>query len=375
MMTHVYPAPEVVAALEPLPTFDSASSVRSLLNKPVEQMAVDNARLIVCDDEHPLARAVCTAFYGHYPLVLSPDDVWFCLMQGFAQHMRLNSESLRQQFVSHEGKLTLLVERADFMLGQTNPWPEVFAAFSQQIAAHVGAIHQQLSPSFSTTTATHRAACDVTLMDSFQGYFEYELRAGCGIPQITLLGTKEDWAKLRAHAEVFTQYGLERWGAALLPVLERIEATVAGETVADEKVEAMFWRSIFRYQGGSGPAEMTGWLLTFFPYLLDWSTFKPSATMQDAKPQALRFNPYLDQWADGWKHATQRTGWLSRDDLRGPGLPDLPSGLSSAPVKITLGNSGQTRQVRFVAGMVGVAQDAHTLAVRPSFGWAVVSEL
>ncbi len=369
-MTHVYPVPEIVAALELLPTFDSASSVRGLLNKPVEALAVDDVDLVICNDVHPLAQAVCTAFYGHYPLVLSPDDVWFCLMQGFAQHMRLHSESLHQRFVGHEGKLTLVVERPDFLLGQTNPWTEVFAAFSQQIAAHVGAVHQQLSPSFSTTTATHRAACDVTLMDSFQGYFEYEVRAGCGIPQITLLGTKEDWAKLRAHAELFTQYGLERWGAALLPVLERIEATVAGD-----EVEATFWRSIFRYQGGSGPAEMTGWLLVFFPYLLDWSTFESRAVEEDAKPQALRFNPYLEQWVDGWKHATQRTGWISTDDLQGPGLPDLPSGLSSAPVKITLGNTGQTRQACFVAGMVGVAQDARSLAVRPSFGWAVTSEL
>lgn len=370
MMTHVYPAPEVVAALEPRRTFDAESSVRSLLNQPVEALAVDDARLIVCDNEHPLAQAVCTAFYGHYPLVLSPDDVWFCLVQGFAQHMRLESEALRQRFVSHEGKLTLLVERPNFVLGQANPWSEVFAAFSQQIAAHVGAVHQQLSPSFSTTTALHRAACDVTLMDSFQGYFEYEVRAGCGIPQITLLGSKEDWIKLRAHAELFTQYGLERWGAALLPVLERIEATVAGE-----EVEATFWRSIFRYESGSGPAEMTGWLLVFFPYLLDWSTLEVRAAVEGAKPQALRFNPYLEQWAGGWEHANQRTGRVSRDNLQGPALPDLPSGLSSAPVKITLDNSGQARQVRFVAGMVGVAQDPHSLAVRPSFGWAVTAEL
>jgi len=32
----------------------------------------------------------------------------------------------------------LVVERPDFQLGHDNPWPETFAAFSEQIAAHVG---------------------------------------------------------------------------------------------------------------------------------------------------------------------------------------------------------------------------------------------
>jgi hypothetical protein len=29
-----------------------------------------------------------------------------------------------------------------------------------------------------------------------KSYFEYEVEAGCGIPKVKLLGTREDWALL-----------------------------------------------------------------------------------------------------------------------------------------------------------------------------------
>src|SRR5690349_14786617 len=42
---------------------------------------------------------VDAAFALHYPLVLSPDDVWLCLAQGFARHVNENAEKLRERFV------------------------------------------------------------------------------------------------------------------------------------------------------------------------------------------------------------------------------------------------------------------------------------
>jgi hypothetical protein len=52
---------------------------------------------------HPLIEAVHTAFAEHYPLTLSPDDVWLCLAQGFALHVEANAEGLRSRFVRHQG--------------------------------------------------------------------------------------------------------------------------------------------------------------------------------------------------------------------------------------------------------------------------------
>ena len=79
-------------------------SIASMLNLRVEQLSMCDKRLVAADTHHALAKAAHDAFYEHRPLVLSPDAVWFCLAQGFAQHMSLHSEALRKRFgITHEG--------------------------------------------------------------------------------------------------------------------------------------------------------------------------------------------------------------------------------------------------------------------------------
>ena len=360
-MAIMFPVSDVEIPSESLRLLDHDASVRSLLRGRIEAVELNDTRLVHCTTEHPFAKAAYTAFYDHYPLVISPDDVWFCLAQGFAQHVTQNAEALRSRFVQHEGKKKLIVNQPDFTLGQPNPWPEVFTAFSNQIAEHVGKIRDVIVPSFTTTQAVHRAACEVALMDTFQGYFKYELRAGCGIPQITLLGTPEDWHDIRLRAQVFSEYGLEWWINALIPVLEKLEATAAGH------IDASFWRSFFRYESGSGPNEMTGWIMVLFPYLRDYR--------KDRYGNALQPNLYLKTWENGWLEAETRTDWRQIwGNEQGPSLDLIPSGLASAPVKMIDLHKGLEHDARFVAGMMGVAQDFDTLVLQPSFGWAIIYE-
>ncbi len=71
--------------------------------------------------------------------------------------------------MEHAGKKKLIVQRPDFVLGQYNPWPEVFEAFSQQIHSEVGEPAELLSARFSTSTVVEAAAFDICLMDGFSG--------------------------------------------------------------------------------------------------------------------------------------------------------------------------------------------------------------
>ena len=115
---------------EPYSPLDVGTSVRSLLAKPVEAMACPAQRLVSCDTTNAFAKAAHDAFYYHHPLTIRPDDVWFCIAQGFAAHVNNNVEKLRSYLVAHGGKKKLVVVRRDFVLGQENPWPEAFSAFS-----------------------------------------------------------------------------------------------------------------------------------------------------------------------------------------------------------------------------------------------------
>lgn len=347
-----------VARGKPYESLDARECVRSLLVKPAEDMHCAAARLVSCDTQHAFVKAAHDAFYDHHPLVIRPDDIWFCIAQGFAAHVRQNAEVLRSRLVTHEGKRTLVVARPDFVLGQPNPWPEVFDAFSVQIGECVGELKDVVSIRFSTTTLVEAAAFDVCLMETFEGYFDYEVRCGCGIPEIRLLGTPEDWASMIPRIRQLATYGLEEWSETLCAVLDKIHRAAAGEVDID------FWRSFFRYQSGSGPSELTGWIVTLFPYLIvDWST------------NALGPNKYLGRWKAHLDAANVRTSWLRYDvPPEGPGIGAIPQALASAPLRCIDELTGLKHQMRFVAGMFGVEQDEETGALAASFGWAVVHE-
>ncbi|MDN3578048.1 DUF4419 domain-containing protein [Chitinimonas viridis] len=335
------------------------TSIRNLMARPVEATGCASAWLVHCDTRHPLASAAHDAFYYHYPLIIRPDDIWFCIAQGFATHLKLNAQALRGRLVQHEGQKKLSVARPDFRLGQDNPWPEVFDAFSQQIRTEVGKPADLLAAHFSTSTQLEVAAFDICLMDGFQAYFEYELLIGCGIPEITVHGTSDDWLSMIPRLRAMAEYGLEQWVKALEPVLQQIAATASGQVDKD------FWLSFFRYQSGSGPAELTGWLLTLFPYLIG-----------DDCTEALEPNPYLANWHQRFDIANQRSSpFIDHQDIQGPCISRIPQALVSAPVRLKDQRTGEEHALRVVAGPFGVAQQPETLALYPAFGWAVVHDV
>jgi Domain of unknown function (DUF4419) len=316
-----------------------------------EQAYESAARLVACTDVSPLVQMAHDAFYEHRPIALSPDAVWFTIAQGFATHVNLNADALRGRFVRHEGRLKLHINHPGILLGQRSPWPEAFGLFSTQIAEHVGKLRDLVVADFSTTGPLERAATEVLLMDTFQAYFEYEMRAGCGIPQITLLGTPDDWRSLRRRAQTLSEYGLKHWAFALLPVLDRIVAAAEG---ADDPP---FWRSFFHYESGSGGSALTGWINVLFPYLVDWKTNR--ATIP---------NEFMAPWQQNF--AKPPRGW---NDTPGPGMGQLPGGLASAPVKVVDDRTGESHDMRFVGGMFGVTEDAAGV-LSPEFGWAITYE-
>jgi hypothetical protein len=304
---------------------------------------------------HPVVAAIHLAFNDHRPLVLSPDMLWLLVAQGLANHVNANAEELRSRFVKHSGKVTITVRRDDFIKGSPeNPWPEVFGAFSSHIREHLGAAtHDLLLPKFSTTGAAERAAAEVVLLDAMQSFFSYEFHTMCGIPQIVLEGTPDDWAALAERAKGIGQFGLRWWAEALVPILD--EFTAASRRQAN----VPFWQSIYKLDGGSGGPYTSGWITAFFPYLKDWRTGRASHK-----------NPWL---AKGGKELEELLYPPAKIDLHrfghGPTTEAFPSGLARAP--FLWNYLDRSFEMEFLGGFVGVRQETDTLRLRPEIGWAV----
>jgi hypothetical protein len=98
-----------------------------------------------------------------------------CIAQGFALHVNENAERLRGKLVRHEGQVTIAVQREDFVRGSSaNAWPEVFGAFSDAIAKHLGRQRDLMVCDFATTGPRERGV-EIVLNDAVQRYFRYEV--------------------------------------------------------------------------------------------------------------------------------------------------------------------------------------------------------
>lgn len=342
------PAPD--AALDP---GSFAASLADRFKVAVEASGCNLGNLVDTYG-NPFVAAARAAFAHHYPLVLSPDDVWLCIAQGFGMHVEQNAEALRSRFVRHQGQVEISVRRDHFVKGSPdNDWPGCFQEFSAGIAEHVGKARDLVVADFSTTGPVERAASEIALMSVFQRYFSYVAKTLCGIPTITLLGTVEDWRSIRRRAEYLAEFDLAKWVAALLPVLDQFVAVAGGGAV-----DGRFWRSFYNLDAVSGGPYVSGWINVLFPYL---NVEGRASGRRTGGKRVYAPNPYALKWAEGFASKGPRG--------RGPNIGDFPHGLMRAPFRWDF--LVESFSMAFLGGFVGVSQDPETLAVRPAIGWAV----
>jgi len=226
--------------------------------------------IVVCDVPGFMA-AVHTAYANHCALKLSVSDFIILIGQGLSRHIEKHAEKLRGQFVTHDGKEKIEIRRDQFVKGQQNDWSTVFGEFSEQIKKRVKTdLYGVIIDDTSVATPMTRIVSEIALMDAVKSYFDYSVMTFCGIPQITLEGTPEDWQKLQDKVAKLVEMNkddcleLKWWLDKLVPVVEKI--CQAG---IHKKIDSDFWSEIYKYKGGSGGPYVTGWITTFFPYLAE----------------------------------------------------------------------------------------------------------
>jgi hypothetical protein len=328
---------DVVPATDLLPVCRAHEALRENLQ----------CRILGCSDFHGMVvdrfnyqsmlAAVYTAYCQHRPLVLSPDAIWITIAQGVAHHMAIHGEDLRSRFVGHQGKLELVFQAADWVEDSVeNPWVDAFESWTAQIRLHVGLeVYDSLICDFSTTGPIERAASQVVMMDVFERYFKYVVRYICGIPEITLEGTPDDWQRLADKARSLEVFDLDWWLPHLLPICDQFVRASRGDIDLDH------WQAICKLRSEYGGDIINGWVAKLFPYLREY----------DEGP-CTRRNPIFETGA----------GFTTRVS---------PSGLSRVPFVWQNAETGIDKQMEAIGGLIGVAQDPETRALRPKVGWAI----
>ncbi len=302
-------------------------------------------RPLVAHGFHSFLYSMYRAYAEHRPFVLSPDMIWLLICQGFAQHVNFSKGKDKDLFPFLLEKKQLTYQTQEIILGKSDsPWHKSTQGFVEQIGDHIGKeLIDVLRADFSTTGIAERVASEITIMDALKSYFEYiVVYCVCGIPEITLEGTREDWLSIKNKLDYLRKFNLDDWINPLQGILDEFVETAEG------KVKPVFWMNMFKVHTSDSygaPKNIDGWIRYFYPY--------------DRK---------------GNKLDMRKLQKLSIDDI----FKELPKELACVDFKyLVIDMNGTTiaeYDMEYWAGFIGADQDEDSLALRPEIGWFVAHQ-
>ena len=259
--------------------------------------------------------------------------------------MEKYAEQVREKFVNFEGKKDLKIERLDETpyTATKEVWDGIMKEFVEKIGKNVGKeTIDNFECNFSTTSPAALVTSQVSIMSAMKQYFTYRvLMAGCGISNITLEGSLQDWEKIKSKLEFLSTKGLEWYTQHLIPIINNIIETkkyynTQGK-LSNDLIE--FWKRMIRLKGTGDmydPHIINGWIVNFIPNL---SNEKPEVYVE------LNEN-------------------------------NVPDQIISCPMELTWipppGNKKYEFNCSLFSGFYGMIQDEKTFNVRPVIGYAIV---
>lgn len=196
-------------------------------------------------------------------------------------------------------------------------------------------------PAFSTTTVDDRTTASVLMMGAMQSYFTYGLGMLCGIPSVTLLGTREDWVELYGKLEKLDTLGEETvaWAKLLRPVMKRFIMTFDQPHSQEVK---WFWERIVHQAGGSGPVWLSGWITAFCFWRKDGKCLQNE---NDGSGSGYKEQGKDEKW-QGHSLYMDEAKYFKVDSK------EIPNGYASVPVQVN--DNGIEFKTNMVAGLLGI---------------------
>ncbi|UZR94316.1 DUF4419 domain-containing protein [Chondrinema litorale] len=296
---------------------------------------------LVASGYHTFIHGMHKAYAEHRPFVISPDMIWLLVCQTFSYHINFNHRKGINLFPHLDKKIELAVRNENVRLGDPNSaWHETTQQLTSSIEAYVGKeLIDVLRANFSTTGIKERVASEITILDSMKAYFEYVVYyCVCGIPEITLEGSVEDWQLVQTKAVYLSQFKLDNWVKKISPLLNEFVEASKGN------INIHFWMNMFKIHTKKeygNPSFIDGWILDFFPYDKDGNELD----FTNADGLSVSFYEKI-----------------------------LPKQIICVDFKLQ-GRDGnliaEEFPMEYWAGFVGLKQNSENFTIRPEIGWFV----
>lgn len=345
-----------VSSVKPADSLLKTYPVKDMMELKIEK------KISFLPDEHKNERLIYTRDNGfietlqycydeHRPLKLSPDHIWTLICQATSIHINQHYDSLKNIIFTDEKKEELII-RNDSLENNARYWGTLIKDFCNETKNHTrNDLYDFFVPNFSTTTPVQTTVYQITLLESYKKKFSYVGETGCGIPQITITGNKEDWIWIFDHLSDLDKLGLTWWGKELRPIIKEFI------NVFDDKINVSFWDSIYKDAAEYGAFYISGWIIKFFPYLPTTGEDFLGYTSEGKGKYELvyRLNPYLH--GNDYKLSTL-------------GTESFPSGLSQIDIKWINYFNRTTKKMKAYSGFFGVKQ-SQDKTLEPFISWLV----
>jgi hypothetical protein len=212
------------------------------------------------------------------------------------------------------------------------------------------------------------------MMATMKQYFQYRAKAKCGIPKVTLEGTREDWVDIYQRIDKLKGYSPEAiaWYHMLNPVLRKFVAAFDDPNSAENLV---FWQHVLHtVGGGSRVKHMSGWLNAFCAFKADgtWLGFPfknlGDLKLLDPKLAELSAESFTERYIDTEWHRPELDVYTLDGTCYPVRVYMIPSG--HAEVDVKLEDIDGTLDTTMVVGSVGIRVEGEASdTLRPVSGW------
>jgi len=244
--------------------------------------------------------------------------------------------------VDHEGQKTLTVTvngNTDLLYSG-----RIFEAFRAQMNPKFLDIVQ---PKYSTTTQHISDTCAAMGMDALKAYYAFRMMMMCGLPEVRLGGTAEDWQALKQMClnlrPLFEKTELNSWLGVHMPMLlDRLIETyeLPEGSVAPPSLQH-FWSRIVTFipKGSGGDRDQCGWFAVLVPYS---SSKRLSDAITSPEPLNVLSVVPLPEFGRGYDGNDKKEKWFQingEDRHCGFGMVDIEAGdvfTPKGPLKITV---------------------------------------
>ncbi len=194
------------------------------------------------------------AWTNHYGIIFSPDICWYTIMCELTKHIKSNNTFYNSYFRKMNTDDTLKIGKED------NNHKIPFYRIRRKLRDMTPISIEVFLPEFSTSTENSVNSFCLTFFESMGSYYKFR-NVGCGIPKVSISGTRQDWELIRSRVS-----GFSKMFTRLEKHFIQIEQIVDSIIKSFDNPDKGFWKQIFRSNPCGQGKNIDGWITKLYNY-------------------------------------------------------------------------------------------------------------